>query len=94
MDEKTKKDLSKLLENTLDKKFEEKFIPLFNQGFEEVVAPAMEEMEKGLKKEMNQGFDKVNSRLDSLDRRMDVFAIKSADQEKRIKKLETKRAVA
>jgi len=53
MDEKTKIDLAKILEETLDKIFEKKFISWFNKGFEEVVSPSMEAMEAELKSEIN-----------------------------------------
>lgn len=94
MDDKTKKDLVEVIEQTLDRKFDEKFIPLFNQGFEQLVMPALEDLENGLRKEMKEGFDKVNTRLDAHDRRTDHLAIQVGDHEKRLKKLKSKRVVA
>ena len=66
------------------------FILLFNQGFEEVVLPEIISFEE----KMDQGFRKVNSKLDNLERRLDADAIKLDDHENRIKKSESKRAVA
>lgn len=99
MDEKSKKELTNLLNSKLeqgfdelgqriDKKFEENFIKMFNKGFEEVVAPVLEEIED----EMKDGFKMVNSRLDNINRRLDTEVVKVADHEKRIKRLESKRA--
>ena len=84
MNEETKKELIKIVEDLLDRKFEEKFIPLFNQGFEEVVVPQLEILEE----KMDKGFKQVNSKFDSINRRLDDHSIKSTDQDRRIKKLE------
>lgn len=80
---------------------EEKFIRLFNLGFEQVVAPALDELEKEVKREMNNRFDTVDTRFDNLERKVDRIAGKQLDHdnqftnhEKRLKRLEVKRVVA
>ena len=97
MDDKTKKDFTKILEEIFDRKFEQKFIPLFNQGFEEVVIPAIERSEEGLKKEIKKFRTEVTGRMDSFDRKMDRVIDKQIDYDfelkslgKRVKKLESK----
>lgn len=70
MDEQTKKDFTEILEKTLDKKFEEKFIPLFNQGFEEIVLPNIERLDQG-QEDIKSRLDRMESRLDTLERRSD-----------------------
>lgn len=59
-------------------------------AIQELVVPAMDDLEK----EMNKGFDKVNSKLDNLEGRLDTHAIQLDSHEKRLKKLEAKRVVA
>jgi hypothetical protein len=101
MDTKTKKDFVSVLEEVFDRKFEEKFIPLFNQGFEEVVLPAVERSEDSLTTELHKEVKKlkaqVTGRLDGVDRKLDRIIAKQIDQEveisdhkRRIKKLEEK----
>ena len=96
MDDKTKKDLVEIIEKTLDKKFEEKFIRMFNLGFEQVMVPALQSLENELKLEIKgvrKEIEKVGPRIDSHDRRTDHLATQVGDYEKRIKKLESKRVV-
>lgn len=63
------------LSKKLDNQFEEKFINLFNQGFEEVVRPEIEYLRKDM-----------NTRFDSLERKFDRVAVKQLDQESELKK--------
>lgn len=62
---------------------EQQFIRLFNKGFEEVVLPAMEEMEGSILEKMSAGFERM-------ERRIDALAMKLDEHEKKIKKLENK----
>ena len=84
MDEKTKKDLIVILEDLLDRKFEEKFILLFNQGFEEVVMPRLEDLENEQKK----GFKQLSANFDNINRRSDNHSLKLSNHETRLNKLE------
>ncbi len=91
----------------LDTQFEKKFIRLFNQGFEEVVIPQLEEIGKdieGVKKGLNQvenRLDSIETRLGSLDRKVDRVVANQLDDkyilktcEKRITKLESQKIAA
>lgn len=91
MNDQTKKDFVKILEEVLDRKFEEKFIPLLNQGFEQVIMPRLEEMDERLDG-MEKGFKQINSKLDNINRRLDSDSTKIGDHDRRIKKLENARA--
>lgn len=79
----TNDDLKKI-SKVIDDKFEEKFIKLFNQGFEEVVMPRLEETDL----EMEKGFKRMNAKLDYINQRIDNHATKLDQQEKRTSKLE------
>lgn len=74
----------------MDEKTKKEFMLIFNQGFEEVILPQIVKLEGQVKK----GFKKINSKLDSIERRIDDQAIKSGDNERRIKKLESKHIMA
>lgn len=52
-------DLNKLLDSP---KFEQKFISLFNQGFEEIVLPNI--------KDLGNRLDKVENRLDNVEKNL------------------------
>lgn len=86
MDDQTKKDLVEILETTIDKKFEEKFIPLFNQGFEEVVLPNIERLDQG-QEDIKSRLDRMESRLDALERRSDRLLDRSNKVEEGLKDL-------
>lgn len=84
MDDKTKGELKDMIIN------------VFNQGFEELVLPALENLEKELTKKI----DNLSDRLDSIDRKLDRTLAKQyeqqtsiTDHEKRIKKIETHKTV-
>lgn len=81
----------------MDDKTKQDFILLFNQGFEEVVVPRLEELDETidkLDKKMDKGFAGVNSKIDNINRRLDTMAFQVGDHEKRIKKLESKSVIA
>ncbi len=80
----------KKLEKTIDEKFDERFIPLFNQGFMELVVPSLEELEE----QMGGGFSKIDAKLDNINRRLDNDATQLNNYEERLKKIEAKRIVA
>lgn len=89
---------------TMDKKTRKDFIDLFAEGFEAVVAPEIEE----LRKEVKQGFSGVNKRLETVKNRLEAVEVRLdrvaanqledrtqlKDNEQRIKKLESRRALA
>ena len=68
----------------MDEKTKTEFILLFNQGFEEIVLPEIE----SLRKEVGL----LKTRLESVDRKLDVFTEKVNDNERRINKLESEQS--
>lgn len=70
MDEKFKKELFQFL----DQQFEQRFIRLFNQGFEEVVRPELEAIrsEMATKKDI----EGIKGQMESVNRRLDKHAEK------------------
>jgi len=74
----------------MDEKTKKDFILIFNQGFEEVVMPEIVELED----KMEQGFKKVNSKLESIERRIDEMATKVGGHEKILKKSQSKSIAA
>lgn len=88
----------------MDKQTRKDFVDLFAESFEAVVAPEIED----LRKDMEKGFAGVNSRLTTVENRLEAVEIKLdrvaanqledrtvlKDHDKRIKKLESGRALA
>ncbi len=79
----------------MDPKQEERFIQLINQGIQEVVIPAMEDMEnhfdtkiESLSKEINHRFDEVDKKLDRLENRDDRMADEQLDLRTRLRRVE------
>ena len=58
---------------------EEQLMRVFNRGFEELVIPALEDLE-----------NKMNVRFDRIERRLDDLALRVSDLEKKNKRLEPK----
>lgn len=88
----------------MDDKTKKEFIALFNQGFEEVVAPAIDDLRGEITqefKDVKQRLFQVENRLEVLDRKVDHISAKQfddqkqlRDQEKRVKNLEINRITA
>lgn len=87
----------------MDEKAKKEFILLFNQGFEEVVLPQLEEIRDDLKdvkkelrdvktelKDVKEEQKKQGIRLDRIDNKLDKVSAKQLDHDKRIHKLEKK----
>ncbi len=70
MDDKTKKDLAELVGQVIDQRFDDKFIPLFNQGFEEIVLPNIERLDQSLE-DLKSRMDRIESRMDMEERKTD-----------------------
>lgn len=70
----------------MDDKTRQEFILIFNQGFEEVVIPAIED----LRREMNLGFKKVNQRFEDMDKRFESIDRRFEDMDARFDRLERK----
>lgn len=109
MDEKFKKDFQQLFDEAFQKVREGikgDTINLFNQGFEELVLPEFEEVYKELKKmatkkDLKEVEEKLEARLDRLDRKLDIVSAKTLehdsqlkDHSKRLKKLESHKLAA
>lgn len=88
----------------MDDKTRKEFILLFNQGFEEVVAPEIDDLRKQITrgfKDIKQRLFQVENRLEILDRKVDNIVAKQLDDqeklrdhEKIIKRLEINRIAA
>ena len=72
----------------MDDKTKDEFIQLFNQGFEEIIQPELEE----IRKELVSKADK--SDIDRLERKMDRIIDKDIVQEKRLDRIESIPAIA
>lgn len=66
----------------LDETLDERMIRLFNQGFEEVIAPVMEDTEK----ELGIRFDIIEAKMDSMERKLDHFADQVTDHNQTLKR--------
>lgn len=85
----------------MDDQTKKEFILLFNQGFEEVVVPAIDDLRKEITQEfkgVKQRLSQVENRLEVLDRKVDNIVAnrlddqeKLRDHEKRLKRLEVSR---
>lgn len=69
----------------MDDKIKGEFILLFNQGFEEVIMPQIE----NLSEEINQRFDKLEARVDTLDRKLDRSLDHEVIQNNRLDKIKS-----
>ena len=74
----------------MDEKAKKDFILLINQGFEEVIAPRIEE----LKEEIKTGFEAVKKNSNQIIKRQTYSEDTLEDHEKRLRKLESKRILA
>jgi chaperonin cofactor prefoldin len=79
----------------MDKTQKDEFIQLINQGIQEVVIPAMEDLENHfdkkielLHKEINYRFDEVDKKLDRLENRDDRLADEQVDIRTRLRRVE------
>ncbi len=81
----------------MDRKTRQEFIHLFNQGFEEVVLPQIEEIKEDVVKiqedinGMKVDVSQIKGDLNRVSSKMDYLSDRSLEQEARIKKLETVR---
>lgn len=75
----------------MDENTRKEFILLFNQGFEEIVRPEIEELRKEVvtKKE----FAELKGQVERIERKLDHFSAKSTELDGRVTKLEAKSAV-
>lgn len=55
----------------MDEKQKQEFILLFNQGFEEIVIPAIEDVEARFGKKVNSLESKMDNRFDAVDKKLD-----------------------
>ncbi len=55
----------------MDNKTKKELMLMMGQAVTDAVEPALEGLEKDLKEEINQGFDKVESRLDRMESTLD-----------------------
>ena len=69
----------------MDAKTKQEFILLFNQGFEEIILPQLEEIREQMA---------TKSDIDRLERKIDHLVDKSDDHEKRLNAIETVPVVA
>jgi DNA-binding protein HU-beta len=84
----------------MDETTTEESIALFNQGFESVVLPHIERIDKQLDrletemKRVEERLERVETRLEQLDRKVDRIAAKQLDQDRRLDAIEAVPAVA
>jgi predicted nuclease with TOPRIM domain len=71
----------------MDDKTKEDFIQLFNQGFEEVVRPEIEELSQDIKK-IDERLDHLEQRMDRMENTLDRVADKVTSHETRLKTIE------
>jgi len=81
MDDKFRKQLVGIL----DEYFDKKFILMFNQGFEDIILPEIERLDKKM--------DRVEMRVTQIDNKLDLMSDKLLDHETRLKRVETKPAI-
>lgn len=96
MDSKTKKDFQELFDVGFQKAREElkvDMIRVFNQGFEEVVLPELEEI-RGDVKRLDGRVNGLENSMDRVERKLDVFSAKVIVQDARLSKIESVPAVA
>ncbi len=77
----------------MDQKTKDDFIKLFNQGFEEVVLPQLEELGRRLGSVENE-LGTIQNRLDIIERKLDRNLDKEMEQDKRLDKIESVSVVA
>ena len=81
MDDKFRKQLVGIL----DEYFDKKFILMFNQGFEDIILPEIERLDKKM--------DRVEMRVTQIDNKLDLMSDKLLDHETRLKRVEIKPAI-
>lgn len=69
----------------MDEKTKTEMILIFNQGFEEVVLPALDNLKDELKEELNTRIDKLEGKMDRFERKLDKFATDTVDHERTLK---------
>lgn len=87
----------------MDEQTKKEFISLFVQGFQEVMIPALDDLEKEINQrfeqmehrfeQMEYRFDVIETRLDVVERKLDRSLDEPIDHENRLKKLESRRAL-
>lgn len=77
----------------MDDKTKSEFIQLFNQGFEDVVLPELEEIREDVKEVKNE-INKLGSQMDRVEGHVDRLADKVMEYGGKIKKLESTSSVA
>lgn len=76
----------------MDDKIKQEFINLFNQGFQELVVPLIDELIEGQER-IGKSLGTVETRLDVVERKLDRVVDEHITHEKRIKRLESQGAL-
>ena len=66
---------------------EKKLFRFFVMAFEKVVSPSVDSLEADLRQEIKSSEDRLSSRLDLIDHKLDHFSAKVAEYDIQIKKL-------